>query len=297
MRTLGILAVLCVVLAAPGRVPAGESPPLRIGVTLHPYFSWTKNIVGDTPGVEVRGILPGEVDAGDYQPSPEDIHTLADLDAIVVNGIGHDDFIFDMIKASGNDKIVVIRPNEVTPQIRALRGGSVNSHTFISFGNAIQQTYCIEKALSALRPEHAAAFHANASSYARRLRTIKAAAATRLAGARITRVITVHDGYNYLLQEFGIDLAGVIEPAHGLIPSAKELEEMVFLIKREKIQVVFSEATFPDRLLQVLRDVGGVRVYTLSHIATGQYAADKFEKEMQANAAVLIQALVVDPKS
>jgi len=39
---------------------------LKIGVTLHPYYSWTKNVVGDLPGYEVRSILPGEIDAGDY---------------------------------------------------------------------------------------------------------------------------------------------------------------------------------------------------------------------------------------
>src|SRR5947209_13384539 len=93
---------------------------LKIGVTLHPYYSWTTNVVGALPGIEVRPILPGEIDAGDYQPRPEDIKKLADLDAIVVNGIGHDDFIFPMLQASGNKKILVIRPNAETPQIRAL---------------------------------------------------------------------------------------------------------------------------------------------------------------------------------
>src|ERR1700684_2389775 len=97
-------------------------PALKIGVTLHPYYSWTKNVVGDAPGVEVRPILPGEVDAGNYQPRPEDIRKIADLDAVVSNGIGHDDFITDMIKASGNTEINVIRPNDGAPAIRSIRG-------------------------------------------------------------------------------------------------------------------------------------------------------------------------------
>src|ERR1043165_7007912 len=127
--------------------PALAQPrPLKIGITLHPYYSWTKNVVGDLPGYEVRPILPGEIDAGDYQPRPDDIKKLIDLDAVVINGIGHDDFIMPMLKASGNKKIVIIRPNELTPQIHSAHGYSVNSHTFISFTNAIQQTYAIQKA-------------------------------------------------------------------------------------------------------------------------------------------------------
>ena len=127
---------------------AKPAAPLKIGVTLHPYYSWTTNVVGKLPGYEVRALLPGDIDAGDYQPRPEDIKKLADLDAIVVNGIGHDDFIFPMLKASGNKRATIIRVNAETPMIRAGRGTGVNSHTFISFTNAIQQTYAIQHALA-----------------------------------------------------------------------------------------------------------------------------------------------------
>ena len=279
--------------AAPIRaLPAGS--PLRVGVTLHPYYSWTANVVGEAKGVEVRPILPGEVDAGNYQPRPEDIKKLGDLEALVVNGVGHDDFIGDMVKASGNDHLTMIRPNDGAPLIRAAHGGAVNSHTFISFTNAIQQSYVIARALSALRPDLGDTFQKGASDYAARLRQMKAKAAEKLSGAKITRVVTVHDGYSYLCQELGIEVAGVVEPAHGLVPSAAELAEMVDLIKREKIRVVLSEETFPDKLLQVLKSSTGAKVYVITHIASGAYTADKFEREMQKNADTLVQALVTD---
>jgi len=288
--TLASMALLASAGAASAQAPA----TLKIGVTLHPYYSWTKNVVGTLPGYEVRSILPGEIDAGDYQPRPDDIKKLVDLDAIVVNGIGHDDFIQPMIRAAGNKKLVVIRPNETTPQIHSARGNSVNSHTFISFTNAIQQTYAIQKALAALRPQDAVALQRNAGEYARRLRLIKSKGAQQLAEAKITRVVTVHDGYGYLLQEFGLEVAGVVQPAHGLTPSAAELRDMVKLLQREKIKVIFSEETFPQPMLKVLQDEGGARVYVITHIASGEYTADKFEREMQRNVETMIRALVTE---
>jgi zinc transport system substrate-binding protein len=269
--------------------------PMRVGVTLHPYYSWTANVVKDT-GIEVVSVLPGEVDAGDYQPRPEDIAKIARLDALVVNGVGHDDFIDDMIKASGNARLKVIRANEGTPLLKAVNGGTVNSHTFISFTNAVQQTYAIARALSLMRPEQGSKLQANAAEYAGRLRALKAKGAERLVDAKVKRVVTVHDGYGYLMQEFGIEVAGVVEPAHGLVPSAKELGDMVGLLKREKIRVVFAEESFPEPLLKVLRDEGEARAYVLSHIASGAYAADKFEVEMQRNVDTIVQALVTDPR-
>ncbi|HKT80666.1 MAG TPA: zinc ABC transporter substrate-binding protein [Vicinamibacterales bacterium] len=290
-----LMLVAAALVCAAGRPSAQANRLLKIGITLHPYFSWTKNVVGTLPGYEVRPILPGEIDAGDYQPRPEDIKKLIDLDAIVVNGIGHDDFIFPMIKSAGNARINVIRPNEATPQIKSAHGSGVNSHTFISFTNAIQQTYAIEKAIAAMRPADAAALQRNAADYTRRLRVMKSKAAAELANAKVTRVVTVHDGYGYLLQEFGIDLAGVVQPAHGLTPSAAELRDMVQLLKKEKISVVFSEETFPAPLLKVLEDEAGVKVYTITHIASGPFTADRFEREMQANVDTMVRALVTEP--
>ena len=107
-------------------------------------------------------------------------------------------------------------------------------------------------------------------------------------------VVTVHDGYSYLLEEFGIELAGVVQPAHGLVPSAKELADMITLMKEKRVQVVLTEEDFPEKLLATLKEATGAKVYVISHVATGDYTAEKFEREMAANAKALIEALVSD---
>lgn len=265
------------------------APTLKVGVTLHPYYSWTANVAAGLP-IEVRPVLPGEVDVGSYQPRPQDVARLADLDALVVNGLGHDDFIAGMLQASGNARCRLVKPNDGTPLLKSLRGGAVNSHTFISFSNAIQQTYVIARALGELRPDLAPKLQTNASVYVKRLRALQASALTRLAGVPHARVITVHDGYAYLLQELGVELAGVVEPAHGLVPSAAELGEVVKLIERQQVQVVLSEQGFPAPLLAVLQKAGA-RVTVISHIATGAYTPERFEQEMTKNADALATAL------
>ncbi|MEO8840461.1 MAG: zinc ABC transporter substrate-binding protein [Kofleriaceae bacterium] len=282
---------------APTPTPApAPSAPLRVGVTLHPYYSWTANVIAGVPNTEVVAVLPNDVDAGNYQPAPDDIAKLAKLDAIVINGIGHDDFIRDMIKASGNTKLAVIEINAETPLVKSEHGESSNSHTFISFTNAIQQSKLIAKKLGELRPANADAFATNASAYADKLRAVQSAAAAKLANAKIKQVVTVHDGYTYLLQEFGIKLAGVVQPAHGLTPSAKELGDMIALMKKDQIQIVFTEEDFPEKLLATLRDATGAKVYIISHVAVGTYSPTEFETVMSKNADTLVQALVTDPK-
>ncbi len=85
-----------------------------------------------------------------------------------------------------------------------------------------------------------------------------------------------------------------MQPAHGLTPSAAELRDMVRLLQREKIRIVFTEETFPEPLLKVLRDEAGVKVYIISHIASGPYTPERFEREMQTNVETMIRALVTE---
>jgi len=86
----------------------------------------------------------------------------------------------------------------------------------------------------------------------------------------------------------------VVQPTHGLTPSAAELRDMVRLLQREKIKVIFSEETFPQPMLRVLQDEGGAKVYVITHIASGEYTADKFEREMQRNVETMVRALVTE---
>lgn len=272
--------------------PAAAAPraPLKVGVTLHPYYSWTRAVVAGSD-VEVRSLLPGDVDAGNYQPRAEEIAKLADLDVVVVNGLGHDDFLEPMIVASGNTKVVRLKPSDATPTLRGAHGEAANSHTFLSFTNAIQQTYFLERTLAELAPQHAPLFRKNAGDYARKLRKIKAAAAQSLAEVATARVATVHDGYAYLLQEFGIEVAVVIEPAHGLVPSAAELAAAIGRLQHEQLRILFSEENFPAPLLEVVRESAQAELFVLSHVATGDYTDDKFEREMAENAATIVRAL------
>jgi zinc transport system substrate-binding protein len=274
------------------------APPksLRIGVTLHPYYSWTANVIANVPSAEVVPVLPGEVDAESYRPTRGDIARLASLDAIVVNGIGHDDFIKDMVAASGSAALGVIEANAGTPLLPVAHGEGRNAHTFISYTNAIRQTQRIATRLAELRPESATRFRDNAAAYADRLRDIRNAAAARLDAAKDKRVVTVHDGYAYLLQELGIELAGVVQPAHGFVPSAQELADLIALMKRERVAVVLSEENFADDVLAKLRTEAGARVYVISHLAVGTYSATEFETVMAKNTATLVQALVTDAR-
>jgi len=304
-----LVAVGLAAVAAGGS--AQEPRPFKVGVTMHPSYSWVATLAAGVP-IEVVPVVGPEAEIHHYQPSPADLKKLSGLDAIVVNGLGHDDFIGGMIEASGNRRIRIINPNADLPLIPYAPGKShthgdeakeppkrsvaYNPHTFLSLLGAVQQVYAIEKALMELVPAHAETIRANAKAYVRKLRELKAAGSAKLARAAVTRVATVHDGYCYLLQEFGIEVVSVIEPAHGVEPSAKELAQTIEAIKAAGVGVLFSELSFPAKLVEIIRKETGARIYTFDHMSSGPYAADRFETAMRANVETLVKALVTEPK-
>ncbi|CEO40699.1 metal ABC transporter solute-binding protein, Zn/Mn family [Photobacterium kishitanii] len=268
---------------------------LTIGITLQPYYSYVKAVVGDK-----ADILP-LVDAGfnphNYLPQPNDLRRLKQMDVIVVNGIGHDDFALKVIEAANRDDLVVIEANSDVPLLPAMGqsvgDGAVNPHTFVGLSTTIQKVYTIANKLAELDPDNAREYRKNARDYAKTFRLMKRKSMLALGDLDTSgmKVATTHNAYGYILQEFGVDVAAVIEPAHGVEPSASQLQGTIESIKQSGIDVLFYELNMPNRYVDTIEKATGVKLYRFSHMTHGQYEADKVEIEMQQNLDTLVEAM------
>jgi len=276
---------------------------LTVGVTLHPYYSWVANIAGDT--VEILPAIPAEVDPHSYQPRPQDLEKLGTMDAIVVNTLGHDAYVDNMLKAAGRESIQRIKPNSGIALIPSAHKSysfqnsneekvSYNSHTYVSLLGAVQQVNTIASDLARLVPEHARTYEENARNYNKKLRKILRAANQKLKQAEKAdslRIATVHDGYAYLFQELGIETDAVVQPRHGIEPSARQLADTIKRIKKAHVNVLFTEVDYQKKYVDTIYQETGCRLYSLSHISNGPYSADKFIRDMQNNVDVIVNAL------
>ena len=281
----GLLLGLAIVAVRAESAPTVAAKKLRIGVTLHPYYSWVANIVADR--AEVVPVLPGTLNPHSYQPRPADVQNLVGLDAIVVNGLGHDDFIEPLLQAADRKDIHRIRPNDGLPLI------ANNPHTFLSITSAIQQIHTIARELGTLDPANAELYRENARAYCRRLRGMLARALQAIADLDVSRarIATVHDGYAYLFQELGLEVTAVVQPRHGIEPSAKQLADTIERIKAAGVNLLFTEMDLQSKYVNTIYDETGCRVLRLSHVASGEYTPEKFEQDMQQNLDTIVQGL------
>ncbi|MBX8592795.1 metal ABC transporter substrate-binding protein [Pseudomonas cichorii] len=289
---VGLLATLLAPL-----VNADPAKRLRIGITLHPYYSYVSNIVGDK--AEVVPLIPAGFNPHAYEPRAEDIKRIASLDVVVLNGVGHDDFADRMIAASEKPDIPTIEANADVPLLAATgiaargAGKVVNPHTFLSISASIAQVNNIARELGKLDPDNAKTYTANARTYGKRLRQMRADALAKLTKAPNAdlRVATVHAAYDYLLREFGLEVTAVVEPAHGIEPSPSQLKKTIDQLRELDVKVIFSEMDFPSTYVETIQRESGVKLYPLSHISYGEYSADKYEKEMKGNLDTVVRAI------
>ncbi|AVO54992.1 metal ABC transporter substrate-binding protein [Ectopseudomonas mendocina] len=295
-----LLAAVLICLGAavlPGLVNAAEGKRLRIGITLHPYYSYVSNIVGDK--AEVVPLIPAGFNPHAYEPRAEDIKRIGGLDVVVLNGVGHDDFAERMIAASEKPDVALIEANAGVPLLaatgQAARGAGkvVNPHTFLSISASIAQVNTIARELGKLDPDNAKAYRQNARAYGKRLRTLRAQALGQLSqerGAEL-RVATIHGAYDYLLREFGLEVTAVVEPAHGIEPSPSQLKKTIDQLKELDVQVIFSEMDFPSTYVETIQRESGVHLYPLTHISYGEYTPRKYEEEMTRNLDTVVRAI------
>ncbi|MCI5182311.1 MAG: hypothetical protein D3921_07305 [Candidatus Electrothrix sp. AW1] len=273
---------------------------LDIGASLHPYYSWAKNIVGDQ--ANVTSIIPPGSDPHSYQPLPSDMKNLENLDVVIINGIGHDEFIKPMLKAIDNDELMVINTSKGLPLIPVFNKHyafekenkvAYNSHTYIAITGAIQQIQRIARKLGKLCPDQAAFFMKNARAYAIKLRKMLQSALIQIdmLDTNKLRIATVHDGYSYLFQELGIEVSAVVQPRHGVRPSARQLEDTIKRIKRARVNVLFGELDYEKKYVDIIYKETGCRLYALSHISNGEYSKEFFEQAMQRNIDAIVAAL------
>ncbi|QUM75278.1 zinc ABC transporter substrate-binding protein [Moritella sp. 24] len=268
---------------------------LTIGITLQPYYSYVKAVVGDK--ADVLPLVDEGFNPHNYQPQPNDLRRLKQMDVIVVNAIGHDDFALKVIKAANRDDLIVIKANKDVPLLPAIGQsvgeGAVNPHTFVGLSTTIQKVYTIATELSKIDPDNARTYRKNARKYATEFRKMKRQAMLTLGDLDTSGMLvaTTHNAYGYILQEFGVDVAAVIEPAHGVEPSASQLQETIEKIRASKIDVLFYELNMPSRYVETIEAATGVQLYRFSHMTHGAYEESKVAVEMKNNLTTLVEAM------
>ena len=111
--------------------------------------------------------------------------------------------------------------------------------------------------------EDAARLRENAADYAREMDELQAYGEQQLSSLSCRQLVTFHDGFSYFADAFGLEIAAAMEVEAGSEPSARELEEVVAVVRENAIPAVFSEANGTQDAAQLVARETGAGVFVL----------------------------------
>jgi ABC-type Zn uptake system ZnuABC Zn-binding protein ZnuA len=168
-----------------------------------------------------------------------------------------------------------------------------NPHFFSSPKRAIQQVKNIVARLAEIDPPHADLYRKNGDAYIAKLEAVSNKIVEARKSLKSNELVTMHGIFDYLAQDYDLDIVGNLQADHNVDPSANKMKKLVELIKKEKVKAVFTEPQYPTAPAEALAKAAGVKVATLDPVAAGPADAplDYYESIMTKNIDVLIDVL------
>ncbi|MCL1860813.1 MAG: zinc ABC transporter substrate-binding protein, partial [Proteobacteria bacterium] len=151
---------------------------------------------------------PGQ-DAHAYEPRPSDARRIKHAGLVVLNGLGFDDWLPRLARASGYQGSLLVASDGIRPL--AMRGGNderstrIDPHAWQDVANVRAYITNIAAALIAADPVGADTYRANAVRYRAELDALDTdirAAIARLPQER-RRVVSSHDAFAYFARAYG----------------------------------------------------------------------------------------------
>lgn len=273
--------------------PADKQPaqPFRIVTSFYPMYVATINITQGVDGVEVHNMTKPQTGClHDYQLMTEDMKTLENADAFVINGAGMEDFMDKVTEQQKNLKVI-----DASRGIKLIHDEEGdNPHVWLSVTDAIQQVRNIADQLKEADPAHSDAYEKNAAAYIEKLTSLKTEMHAALDNVTHKDIVTFHEAFPYFAEEFHLNIIGVVEREPGTEPTPTELQETVEQVKGLSAKALFTEPQYSPAAAETIARETGAKIYTLDPVVTGEAtpaAKDAYLDTMRKNMNTLKEAL------
>ena len=299
-----LVAVLGLGLAACGSDDTSSSSPGT------PTIVVTTNILGDVvaavvgDAAEVVTIMPVGADPHNFQASAQEVDTLMNADAVIVNGAGFEEGLLDVIENAVDGGIPTFEAISVVDTIDL--GADTHAdedhvdedhadedhadedhdHSGIDphfFTDPMRMAAAVDGIVDFLQAEvgfaDPAVLDASAAAYVAELTALDADVAESVAVIPEDRrvLVTNHEVFGYFADRYGFEVIGAVVPGGGTADSvsAGELAALAAVIEAEGVPAIFADTSSPDDLARTLADeVGAVAVVELYSESLGEPDSD-----------------------
>jgi len=265
--------------AMPARALTRE--PLPVVATFSILGDMVKEIGGER--VQLTTIVGPNMDAHNYEPTPNDAKALLQAKVLVLNGLDFEPWLPRLVQASGFKGKQVLASQGV--QVRRMSSehahehhahgksegkpgsakeangarGDVDPHAWQDLSNGKIYVQNITEGLSKADPRNAAYYETRANGYLTRMKTLDTEVRAAIASIppEKRRVISSHDAFGYFGAAYGIEFIPISGLSNEAEASARDLAAIIQAAREADVGGIFIENMGnPALAQQVARETG-----------------------------------------
>ena len=273
-----------------------DTSKLNIVTSFYPMYLATANIVDGIEEVELRNLTATATGClHDYQLTTANMITLSTADIFIINGGGMETFLNKVIDNYQSLRIInasegVLEAHEEIENEKKhdhdLQGEhehGENAHIWVSISLYIKEVENIRNALMQIDAKNAKKYQENAEVYIQELKELKEKMHEALDKVENKKIVTFHEAFEFFAEEFDLEIVSVIEREPGTYPSAREVANIIELIREKDVRAIFVEPQYSRSAADTIARETGVPVYSLDPVVTGGLKKEAYIEIMERN--------------
>ena len=261
----------------------------QIAATTLPVYEFTSAICDGT-GITVSRLVTENVSClHDYSLQVSQMQTVEAAEIIVINGAGLEDFLEGVLP---DTECIIDASESLELSCGHHHEGDEHHHMqdphiWLSPENAKEMGKNIADKLSRKYPQHEKLFSANLKGLLGKLDALQAYGESELSNIKCRKLITFHDGFSYFAESFDLHIVTAVEEESGSEASAKELIELIDLVKTNQLPAIFTESNGSTSAADIIAKETGVKSFALDMAMAG----DSYFEAMYHNIDTVKEAL------
>lgn len=291
MKKSAILLGLLLLLSGCAR----STETVDIAATTLPVYQFTQALCQGTDLTVGRLITESVSCLHDYSLNVNQVRQAEQAELIVLSGAGLEDFMDGILDGKpaidASQGIALLEGEEHEEHEHPHDGDGHNHewdpHIWLSPANAKRMAQNICNGLSKTYPEWTDRFAENLTPLLAQLDALEQYGQDALSQLRCRELITFHDGFSYFAQAFDLDILAAVEEESGSEASAKELIELITLVRDHGLPAVFVEKNGSTSAAEILSRETGAKEAVLDMAMAG----DSYFDAMYRNIDTIKEAL------
>ena len=265
-----------------------EEQTLTVVTSFYPMYIAALNVIGDTDGVHLQNLSEPQTGClHDFQLTPEDMKLLSKADVFIIYGGGIESFMKDVAKSYPDLTII-----EASEGIDLLEDeGEENAHAWMSVATYEEQVNHIAEGLAAADEKHASDYQKHADAYVVKLDALKERQQKVAEKIKGQSVILFHEAYDYVADDYGLDVAYVLDLDEERQVSAGEVADVLAAGRDDRVKYILAEELYGKSMGDTVEKETDAKVIYLDALNRGDYDADSYIKGMSANIDLIEQYL------